>query len=509
VKIFNAIVRLITNPVCAVIVCALGATAMWFSLPHPTGSGPKTLVTGDQPNDYRAPKDGRPSAVGHGGSLVTETGAAQKSRNAPTGIVAGKRAQPGRSTGEGQVKVEEFEAVSEPGTSPPEDAPAIRPQRGLQSSESESTTASTADVIGPHDPRAKALMMYKSRKTGVAADFLAEKRVAQWCDERGLWDAAKTHWEAVLRLAPNSDEARQRLGFRLRSRQWVFDAASADEIAQKKADAFWGKELKKLHSAMRCRSKIAVTGRAEAVAQVEAVGDPLAAAAIWDVFWADAGHHAMMVGILSRFGTRKASQMLAAMAVYSQDKKAQVAAVQALRGRRPADYGERLVALMHAPLRVEERQVPILGRGLVRQLLVEGDAANYQFLFSRAEAPTSESVQGCFQPRLSSSEIGMARQFNENQARVAKQAVDQQIELAKQMIAKYNDSIQSLNDRVASVLNDACGAGIRPDPADGRRWLALALGGEYKPEVERPKPTFTQILAPLYNPTFLPVPVAT
>jgi hypothetical protein len=337
---------------------------------------------------------------------------------------------------------------------------------------------------------------------------MSQKRMAYWCDEQGLWDAAKSHWEAILRLVPNNDEARKRLGFRWRGGQWVLDAARADEIAQKKADAYWEKELKTLHTAMRCRSTIAVPGRAEALAHIEAVGDPRAASAIWNVFAADTGHHGMIVEILRRFGTRKASQMLAAMAVYSQDKKAQVAAVAALHDCPPADYGERLVALMHAPLRIEERHVPIPGRGVMRQLFVEGETANYNFLFSRIEAPTPDSLVGWLQPQLSASETAMARQFNENQATMARQALDQQVALAKQMLQKYNDSIRALNQRVARVLNKACGARIRPQPEDAKRWLAAELGTAYSPQTESPKPTFTEVVAPLYNPTYLPTPVA-
>ena len=116
---------------------------------------------------------------------------------------------------------------------------------------------------------------------------------------------------------------------------------------------------------------------------------------------------------------------------------------------------------------------------------------------------------GCFQPSLSAGEIQFARQFNEDQAAMARQGLDQQVAMAKQMIEKYNDSIRALNRRVARVLNEASGAGIGPDPEDGRRWLAMALGTAYQPAADRPKPTITEIVAPLYNPTFLPTPVAT
>ena len=224
---------------------------------------------------------------------------------------------------------------------------------------------------------------------------------------------------------------------------------------------------------MKCRSKVAVPGRDAAVAGVEAVGDPRAATSIWKVFAADASHHALIVGIMSRFKTREASQMLAALAVYSPDAKSRAAAVAALRGRAAADYGGRLVSLMHNPLRIGERQVPIPGSSPARELMVEGDSANYQFFFSRVDAPTSESLAGCFQPRLSASEITMARQFNENQAATARQALDQQVELAKQMINKYNDSIRALVAG-ARARNRVQAARQRPQADDhGDRLSAL------------------------------------
>jgi len=120
----------------------------------------------------------------------------------------------------------------------------------------------------------------------------------------------------------------------------------------------------------------------------------------------------------------------------------------------------------------------------------------------------SQSLAGSFQPRISASQIALARQLHGNQAAMATQAVDPRVELAKQMIAKYNDLIKALNERVAAVLHEACGAGIKPDPEDGRRWLALTLGSDYQPPAQRPKPTFQQIISPLYNPTFLPAPVS-
>src|SRR5262249_6892599 len=111
--------------------------------------------------------------------------------------------------------------------------------------------------------------------------------------------------------------------------------------------------------------------------------------------------------------------------------------------------------------------------------------------------------------RMSASDAEMARQFNETQAALSRQAQEQQIELAKARIEEFNSSIRALNERVARVLNEACGAGIRPDrpdPEAGKRWLARALGTTYRPLAEGPKPTIQDVVMPLFSPTFLPVP---
>ena len=509
-KIFGSIWRLITNPLCAAVICAGGGYAIWFCLGRPPGGAPKANLAGEQRTGQRPIKDGRLDPVGRGSIVATKSDKTQKLHNGRSRIAAARRAdtEPRKTIGRRQVDFEEFEATNESPVSSAVAATAGRPQHRLQATGGDSATASTSDVIGPRDPRAKALLEYQTKKAQVADAAVDQKRLALWCDEHGLWEVAKTHWEAAVRLDPKSDEAHKRLGFRWRGGRWVFDAASAEDVAQTKANAYW-KVLERIHTQMRCRSKVAVPGRGEAIAQLEAIGDPRAAAAIWKAFGADAGHHGLVVGILSRFKTRDASQILAALAVYSRDDKAKAAAVAALQGRGAAEYGERLVTLMHAPMRVEEREVPIPGGAPARELFVEGDTQNFQYLFSRAEAPTSESLEGCFQPRLSASEIEMARQFNENQAAMAREALEHQVEMAKKMINKYNDSIRTLNERVARVLNETCDAHIRPEPEDGRRWLAVALGTEYKPAAERPKPTITEIVSPLYNPTFLPVPVAT
>jgi hypothetical protein len=510
VKIFNLIRQMITNPLSAAVICVVGGYSIWLTVADPPKAPGPANVRNGQGTGQRTIKAGRADSVKRGSSTATQTDRSPREPKAGSAIAKRRQAdaEQKRSSGRREADFEQFERAHESAVALAGAASKDTPLPHRQINGAELTIASHSDAIAPLDPRARSSIEYQTKKAEVTDDASDQKRLALWCDEHGLWQQAKTHWEATLRLNSKSDDARKRLGFRMRGGKWVFDAESAEEVSQTKANAYW-KVLERYHARMRCRSKVAVPGRSEAVAQIEAVSDPRAAAVIWKVFAADVSHHGLIVGILSRFKTRESSEMLAALAVYSQDHKAQASAIAELEGRGAAEYGERLVSLMHNPLRVEERQVPVPGRAPARELFVEGDKENYQFLFSRAEAPTSDSMEGCFQPRLSASEIQLARQFNENQAAKAKQALDQQVEMAKHMIEKYNGSIRALNERVAHVLNEACNAAIRPEPEDGRRWLAMALGTEYKPASSRPKPTITEIVSPLYNPTFLPVPVAT
>ena len=148
-----------------------------------------------------------------------------------------------KKTDRHEAVIEEIQAEVESPAPSMEAAAADRPGQRSRANAGESTTASVPDTIGPRDPRANDLTEYQARKAEITENAAAQKTMAIWCDERGLWEAAKAHWEAVLRLDPGSEAARRRLGFRLRDRRWVFDAASSEQVVQKKADVYWPRVL--------------------------------------------------------------------------------------------------------------------------------------------------------------------------------------------------------------------------------------------------------------------------
>jgi hypothetical protein len=386
------------------------------------------------------------------------------------------------------------------------DASVGAPSRPDQVPKRSSAAAPTRPL--PRDRRAVALVEYDARKAQAGDTADAQQRQALWCDSHGLWDEAKHHWEAVLRLDPRHEVARRRLGYRLRDGRWIADAALAESATQRKADEYWGKVLATDHRRNDTKRPSAARRQAEAIAQVGAVRDPRVVPALWHVFAGHHSHHGLLVEVLSRIEAPQGSRMLAALAVYSMDAKARAAATRALAGRNPAEFRDKLVGLMNAPLRAQVREVPDPLGCRMRVLFIEDEKANYQFLYP-ATATSDAFCGGGTGSSWGISRSTLARQFNQEQARMAQVLSDRQVESDLAAVAALNRSIEDLNTRVAQVLSNTCGAHFGPDPDSWRRWLAQTQGTTYQPTDSRSKPTLAQVVAPLFSPTFLAVPAAT
>jgi hypothetical protein len=355
------------------------------------------------------------------------------------------------------------------------------------------------------DPVAGALAAYEARRvqTGERADD--QKRLAAWCDTQGLWDQARTHWEAVVRLDPRDESARRRLGYRPRKEQWILDARRAEEVLRKKVEDYWTRELSIVHKQIdRKEGRDAAKKTFEAATRVESVTDERAVPALWYVFSGHHKHHSLLAGVLSRIRTRRSSEMLSALAVYSFDEKARVTAVRALASRDPDEFIDKLVPLLNHRLNHRVTEADDGSGGRTRTLLIEGERANYQLLYPSVDRQEAASCFGSFYtPGIASREAAL--QYNAEQARMARAATDQQIESDKARVEAVNQSIADLNRRVIQVLSQASGVSRGPDPEAWRRWLAERQGGTYLPLASRQKPTLAQVVLPLYSPTFLPI----
>jgi hypothetical protein len=214
--------------------------------------------------------------------------------------------------------------------------------------------------------------------------------------------------------------------------------------------------------------------------------------------------------VASRFDLPRSSRILAALSIYSADEKARAGAIEALRSRDPREFAELLVSIIRAPIRYEMKYVPGPGRRQALELTIEGEKADVSFLFFRYEAPDAFSHPTLgLGPRLSEQQRALARNINMAQAEQSRIAYEYQVSTARDNLNRINELIESRNAQVSEVLGQACGASFRPNPESARQWLSGLLGRPYTPAPIGPKPKYSQVVAPLFTPSFLPVPVPT
>lgn len=204
-KVFKAIARLITHPLSIALICLSGYTIYWYlSQPRGADTGRRTVTAT------------RSGALGRASRTATKIIEASKKSAAPARIAAVSTTkatrEKARDRADGGVK--HFEAENEPPETAALATAPKSPDRVADGIGAPSAPVLTVDVIGPNDPRASALNDYQTKKAAIPDTAAANQELALWCDQHGLWDAAKTQWEAVRRLDPKSEEAQKRLGYR-------------------------------------------------------------------------------------------------------------------------------------------------------------------------------------------------------------------------------------------------------------------------------------------------------
>lgn len=490
----NPVGRFLASPLGAILMCGLVSGTAWYAFMPSDAERPARPVA--PPSRKATPARPRPAPV------------PVAAKEPPAPVAAARPLRPSDPTDEDDDfrmdggRPATFVEPEEPEPPAPVDVAEAEADDG-------SMPEPDGEAIHPRDPRAESLAEYRTRAAGVADDVAARAELAGWCDARGLWGPSKAQWEAVLRLDPEHLAARRRLGYRKVGGAWSVDPALAEQVAQKKADTYW-KVLDLLHSRMHADGLDSDRIRRQALERIEAVGDPRAAATIWREFAGEVRHHDLAVRLLGKLRTPDTSKALAALAVYSGDAKARIAAVDALRGRPVVEYAGALVSLMNPPVRFETRPVRLPGGGQGRMLFVENEQANYQMLFQKFETPSSQALCRPLDSRyLDPRQVELARAFNNEQSRAAQRGLDAQVAMAENHLRGCNAAIEGMNRQVAGILVDASGERVSPDAEEARRWLAGKLGKTYVSAANRPKPTFAQLVAPLYMPTFVPVPAPT
>ncbi len=289
--------------------------------------------------------------------------------------------------------------------------------------------------------------------------------------------------------------------------------AQAGTAQRKKSPVSWVKSLGDLHrrgfhprtgSATKKRQ-----AREKAEAELVAIEDPTAVPAIWHVFAGTHNHDYLIARMLDRLKSPESTKMLAALSVYSPDEKAGRLATKALKTRDPTEFVEWLASVFESPIKWRPEDTP---EG--RVLIIEGERADRWFLFPKPAEPGPPrpgiGIYDLDNPYMTPEQRQVAAAMNQAQAAMARAATEAQFKAGIEAVQRLNQRIKALNERAVEVLREATGqAFMAPEREEWRRWLAKRQGYPYVPPTKTRKPTFAQVVPPLYSPTFIPIPTPT
>ena len=287
------------------------------------------------------------------------------------------------------------------------------------------------------------------------------------------------------------------------------DVAKAPSVQM--SEQAWDKKFISIHRAMHRNPKKPQPLTDDIKAELDAIDDPNAirSTSTWANFARHASHHQLVCMVLDGIQSSKSTEYLAALSVYSPDETTRDSAAKALIGRKPYDFGIPLIQLINGPL-VPRREViddPVQGR--VEVLLVEGQTVDRKFLYPMPSSPASPdcgwNVYTADSPYMTNAQKRAWNEYNRQQQEFARGMVRLQIESDLDQVKRINIQIAENKARALKTLSIATNRFYRTRD-QWSSWLASVTGRKYTPPQDAPRPTLTQVVEPLYQPTFVNVP---
>ncbi len=236
--------------------------------------------------------------------------------------------------------------------------------------------------------RAAAIAQYLQKRAQTPEKGEDQYKLGLWCEENGLKDQAKAHYQRATQLEPTREAAWKRLGFKKQNGQWVSEERSAaakhDADLQRQADHHWRPLLE------AARAGLASTHgdrRESAETTLSTISDPRAAASVWSIFGAskDPASQAKGVQILGQIDAAMASRGLAMLAVSASSAETRRAAAETLTRRDVREFADLLIALIREPIKYEVDAVA--NQGQSGSLSVHGKKANVRRIYTPPPVP--------------------------------------------------------------------------------------------------------------------------
>jgi hypothetical protein len=241
---------------------------------------------------------------------------------------------------------------------------------------------------------------YEARRRDAPRTLEGRWKLALWCERHGLPIEALAHFAEVIRLAPEHEAARKRLGFKRVGRFWLtqdqLDDARAEQVAQERASKTWRPQFARWLDDLGSKN-------AEVAAKAEVnylkVTDPRSVPElVRSLGAADLGRQRLLVSVLGQIDSVGASRVLASIAVSSFSPEIRRMAAETLRNRDAREFADRLVVLVRKPIEYEVSHVN--GPGTVGELYVKGERYDVRRLYEAPTAPPPMEQSG-FVPVLS------------------------------------------------------------------------------------------------------------
>lgn len=192
---------------------------------------------------------------------------------------------------------------------------------------------------------------YRDHRTAAQDTAAAHEKIAEWCLRKKLPAEEKAHWWQVLRLDPDHERAKQRLGLReFRGEQRLdrdIAAIKQREKQRRLGTQKWSPLLRQLKAGIRSD---VTTQRKASIERLHAIDDSSVIAPLLSIFGNKGDLALEAIELLSTLPQPEAAEALVRYAVDSKDAAVRQAAAQALKDRSFFEYVPSLLAGLDTPL---------------------------------------------------------------------------------------------------------------------------------------------------------------
>lgn len=366
-------------------------------------------------------------------------------------------------------------------TADPEHAPA-RWQSGYVKFDGRWLTIEQVAAVAGSDAVRK---QYAELRAKTVDDVAGQLKLAKWCRDHKLTDAANAHAMRVLALEPDNAQARAQLGFRRFQGGWATEdqvaAFQAAERQQKQIEATWKPKLESI-----CRRLAEPSEKVQQAAKNEllAIRDP---DAIGPLLRYLAGVNTQIDNILAEvFGRMEGPdtvQALLQVAVLSEFSTARTAAADQLKKRDLDSFAPLLLAGMFKPITTRD-ELRHTGQGIyLWRRTIEGEGQ-----FAVSKSVTDELVVSYAdgarlgksdRPKMLSARRELSDEKLNSMPRVDDQhraaaiqtaAVSDKLTLRQQSLEEQNRRIVKQNERIAALLNYVTEQDLEVSPEMWWKW---------------------------------------